>query len=80
MYLANSRFVVCVRDQLNEPCMSVVDAVRVVIIDAEGRQVRFSMSEGQNGVFKVNWRPLIEGDHAIAISVRDRHIKDSPFR
>ena len=68
------------RDELNETCQIVSEVVKVLIVDREGREVQFTMTEIQTGVLKVAWQPGIEGEHVIAVTVRDRHIKESPFR
>jgi tripartite motif-containing protein 71 len=72
--------VVCVRDQLNEQRHLGGDPVKVSILDSEGRQVRIAMSDCQNGLYNVNWRPAVEGEHVISVTIKEMHIKDSPFR
>jgi len=72
--------VVCIRDQLNEQCQTGGELVKLSILDPESRQVRFNIADCQNGLYKVSWKPVMEGDHLLSVTIKDRHIKDNPFR
>lgn len=76
----DARFVVYVRDQLNEQRTLGGDFVKVSVLDQDSRPVHFTITDGGNGTYRVIWKPSSEGEHIISVTIKDRHIKESPFR
>ena len=52
----------------------------LLFIGPDGRIVRRSIFDGQNGTYRVIWKPSVVGEHFIHITVKDIHIQNSPFR
>ena len=52
----------------------------VSVVGPDGRIVRRSIFDCQNGSYKVVWKPSVEGEHVINVTVKGKHIKQSPFR
>ena len=52
----------------------------VSVVGPDGRIVRRSIFDGQNGTYKVVWKPSVVGEHFISVTVKDIHIQQSPFR
>ena len=52
---------------------------RINVAGPDGRIVRHSVFDAQNGTYKVIWKPTIEGEHTIGVTLKDLHIQGSPF-
>ena len=55
------------------------DIVRVMVEDPEGNRFNGEVFDRQNGNYTVTYRPQVEGDHIIVVSIRGQPIQDSPF-
>lgn len=74
------RFQITIMDQLGEPKLSGSDPVKVVVHAPDGRPVRTSIFDVQNGQYRVIWKPNVEGEHMVSVTLKDTHVKDSPFK
>lgn len=72
-------FVVVVRDQLGEQRTAGSDPLRVTVATPDGRPVRPKIFDGQNGTYRIIWKPSVEGEHVVGVTLKERHIRDSPF-
>lgn len=54
--------------------------VQVNIIAPDSHPVRSSILDGQNGKYKCLWKPAVEGEHIINVTIKDLHLPDSPFK
>jgi len=75
----DARFIVVVKDQLQEQRTVGGDPLRINVAGPDGRIVRHSVFDAQNGTYKVIWKPTIEGEHTIGVTLKDLHIQGSPF-
>lgn len=73
-------FVVQSRDHHNENRGIGGDPLHVVVQGPDGILYRGDVSDRQNGVYIVTYKPQIEGEHIISVTIRGQHILDSPFR
>lgn len=55
------------------------DIVRVVIENPEGKHLSGDVYDRQNGNYSVTYRPDIEGNHVLHVTIRGQNITDSPF-
>ena len=53
---------------------------RINVAGPDGRIVRHSVFDAQNGTYKVIWKPTIEGEHTIGVTLKDLHIQGSPYK
>ena len=73
-------FVVQTKDHQGENRCVGGDPMRVVILGPDGIYTRGDVSDRQNGTYTVSYRPQLEGDHVVSVTLRGQHIQDSPFR
>ena len=66
--------------QFHKYFLNVSLLFRVNVIGPDGRIVRHSIFDGQNGTYKVIWKPSVVGEHLIHVTLKDIHIQQSPFR
>ncbi len=76
----DATFSVIVHDQLNEQRRSGADPVKVSVTAPDGRPVRLSIFDGQTGRYRAVWRPHVDGEHLVAVTIKDLHVRESPFR
>ena len=76
----DARFIVVLKDQLGEQRLTGGDPLRVNVIGPDGRIVRHSVFDGQNGTYRVIWKPSVVGEHFINVTLKDLNIQSSPFR
>jgi tripartite motif-containing protein 71 len=74
------RFTVIIKDHLNEIRQGFNDAIKVVVQTPDGRPIRTSIFDNQNGTQRVSWAPQVEGEHIISVMVKDLHIQCSPYK
>ena len=55
------------------------DSIEVVIQSPEGALYRADIVDRQNGTYSVSYRPQTEGQHLISVTIRGKHINESPF-
>ena len=77
-----AKFSVLVKDHVGEHLTLLGDGVNCGILSPDGRAVKWSQVPDQNmpGKVLVHWRPHVEGDHTLAITLKGRHIQGSPFK
>ena len=76
----DAHFIVVIKDQLNEQRTVGGDPLTVNIVAPDGRPVRHKIFDGQNGIYRVIWKPNVEGEHSLSITLKSLHIRDSPFK
>jgi len=76
----DARFIVVLKDQLRERRTVGGEVPTVSVVGPDGRIVRRSIFDCQNGTYRVVWKPSIVGEHFINVTVKDIHIQQSPFR
>lgn len=76
----DAKFIVVVKDQLQEQRASGGDPLRVLFKGADTRPIRYSIFDGQNGTYKVSWKPNTEGEYSLSVMLKDCHIQGSPFK
>lgn len=76
-----AKFCVLIKDHVGDLTLQG-DSLNVVIKSPDNRQVWWEKISDTNqpGRFLVRWRPHIEGDHSLAITLHGRHIEASPFK
>jgi len=76
-----AKFNVLVKDHVGELTM-LGDGVNCAILSPDGRPVKWDKvcDPAQPGRLLVRWRPHVEGDHSLAITLKGRHIQGSPFK
>ena len=77
-----AKFCVLVKDHMGELCLQQSDAPTVAFLSPDGRSVSWELvpDAGQPGRYLVRWRPHTEGEHTVAITIKGRHIQESPFK
>ena len=75
-----AHFIVAIKDQLYEQRTVGGDPLAINIVAPDGRPVRHKIFDGQNGIYRVIWKPNVEGEHSLSITLKSLHIKDSPFK
>ena len=77
-----AKFSVLVKDHVGEHLALLGDGVNCGILSPDGRAVKWSQVPDPNlpGKVLVHWRPHVEGDHTLAITLKGRHIQGSPFK
>ncbi len=55
------------------------DPIEVLISSPEGALYRAEVLDRQSGTYTVSYRPQVEGQHVISITLRGQHIKGSPY-
>jgi tripartite motif-containing protein 71 len=76
----DSRFIVVVKDHLNEQRSVGGEPLNVNVLGPDGRPVRHNIFDGQNGTYRIIWKPTVEGDHIISVTLKNCHIQQSPFK
>ncbi len=72
-------FMVHTKDHHGDMRMVGGDPLDVIIQSPEGALYRAETVDRQNGTYTVSYRPQTEGQHLISVTVRGKHIYDSPF-
>ena len=72
-------FMVHSKDHHGDMRMVGGDPLDVIIQSPEGALYRAETLDRQNGTYNVSYRPQTEGEHIISVTVRGKHIHDSPF-
>lgn len=72
-------FSVQAKDHHGDPRVIGGDPLDVIISSPEGALYRGEILDRQNGSYAVSWRPAVEGNHLLSVTLRGQHIHDSPF-
>jgi len=75
----DAKFVIAVKDHLDEPRVGGTDDLRIAITSPDMRPVIWESADGGNGRYRVKWRPHCEGEHHIAITLKGLKISNGPF-
>jgi len=76
----DAQFIVVLKDQLGERRTVGGEVPTVNVAGPDGRIVRRSIFDGQNGTYRVIWKPSVVGEHFVNITIKEIHIQHSPFR
>jgi len=76
-----AKLAVLVKDHLGD-LTHQGEGLSVGIVAPDGRPVNRETipDSSQSGRYLVRWRPHVEGDHILNITLKGRHIQDSPFK
>ena len=74
-----SVFMIHAKDHNGDARVVGGDAFDVIIQSPEGALYRGDILDRQNGTYSVSYRPQTEGIHTISITIRGKHLHDSPF-
>ncbi|KAK2181352.1 hypothetical protein NP493_403g08005 [Ridgeia piscesae] len=72
-------FTIHAKDHHGELRMVGGDPVEVVVQSPEGALYRADVLDRQNGTYSVSYRPQTEGNHVVSVTIRGKHVHDSPF-
>ena len=78
-----AKFSVMVKDHLNEPNLTrSTDGPKLDFISPDGRPINFQVAPDLSvpGKFDVRWRPHLEGEHQINISLKGVKLPESPYK
>ena len=67
------------KDHNGDPRVVGNDPVEVIIQSPEGALYRADVLDRQNGTYSISYRPQTEGKHIISVTIRGKHIHESPF-
>ena len=73
-------FIVQAKDHQGENRCIGGDPLRVLVQGPDGIYYRAEVSDRQNGTYTVSYRPQVTGEHVVSVTIRGRHINDSPFK
>ncbi|XP_073078955.1 E3 ubiquitin-protein ligase TRIM71 [Manis javanica] len=73
-------FTVIGYDHDGEPRLSGGDLVSVVVLGPDGNLFGAEVSDQQNGTYVVSYRPQLEGEHLVSVTMCNQHIENSPFK
>ena len=74
-----SAFVIHTKDHQGDARIVGGDPIDVVVQSPEGALFRADILDRQNGTYSVSYRAQTEGIHTISVTIRGKHIHDSPF-
>ncbi|XP_046361249.2 E3 ubiquitin-protein ligase TRIM71-like [Haliotis rufescens] len=72
-------FMVHTKDHHGEGRVMGGDPLEIIIQSPEGALYRTEVIDRQNGSYAVTYRPQTEGQHIISVTIRGKHIRESPF-
>ncbi|XP_072013659.1 E3 ubiquitin-protein ligase TRIM71-like [Amphiura filiformis] len=72
-------FMIHTKDHNGEPRCVGGEPVEVIVQGPEGGMYPAEIIDRQNGTYAVSYRPQVEGQHLVSVTVRGQHIQDSPF-
>ncbi|XP_078609465.1 E3 ubiquitin-protein ligase TRIM71-like isoform X1 [Branchiostoma floridae x Branchiostoma japonicum] len=75
-----AQFIIHAKDHQGEARCTGGDPVSVIIQSPEGGLYRAEVIDRQNGTYAVNYRGQTEGQHTISVTIRGKHIQESPFK
>uniref|UniRef100_A0A8D0GAH3 E3 ubiquitin-protein ligase TRIM71 n=1 Tax=Sphenodon punctatus TaxID=8508 RepID=A0A8D0GAH3_SPHPU len=73
-------FTVIGYDHDGEPRLSGGDMISTVVMGPDGNLFGADISDQQNGTYLVSYRPQMEGEHLISVTMCNQHIENSPFK
>ena len=76
-----AKFTVSVKDHVGDLTL-LGDGVNCGVLSPDGRPVKWEQvpDPAQPDRLLVRWRPHVEGDHTLAITLKGRHIQGSPYK
>ncbi|XP_049995605.1 E3 ubiquitin-protein ligase TRIM71 [Alexandromys fortis] len=73
-------FTVVGYDHDGEPRLSGGDLMSAVVLGPDGNLFGAEVSDQQNGTYVVSYRPQLEGEHLVSVTLCNQHIENSPFK
>uniref|UniRef100_A0A8D0PB34 E3 ubiquitin-protein ligase TRIM71 n=1 Tax=Sus scrofa TaxID=9823 RepID=A0A8D0PB34_PIG len=73
-------FTVIGYDHDGEPRLSGGDLMSAVVLGPDGNLFGAEVSDQQNGTYVVSYRPQLEGEHLVSVTLCNQHIENSPFK
>ncbi|XP_070348660.1 E3 ubiquitin-protein ligase TRIM71 [Equus asinus] len=73
-------FTVIGYDHDGEPRLSGGDLMSAVVLGPDGNLFGAEVSDQQNGTYVVSYRPQLEGEHLVSVTMCNQHIENSPFK
>uniref|UniRef100_A0A8C9K9C3 E3 ubiquitin-protein ligase TRIM71 n=1 Tax=Panthera tigris altaica TaxID=74533 RepID=A0A8C9K9C3_PANTA len=73
-------FTVVGYDHDGEPRLSGGDLMSAVVLGPDGNLFGAEVSDQQNGTYVVSYRPQLEGEHLVSVTMCNQHIENSPFK
>uniref|UniRef100_G1QD56 E3 ubiquitin-protein ligase TRIM71 n=1 Tax=Myotis lucifugus TaxID=59463 RepID=G1QD56_MYOLU len=73
-------FTVMGYDHDGEPRLSGGDLMSAVVLGPDGNLFGAEVSDQQNGTYLVSYRPQLEGEHLVSVTLCNQHIENSPFK
>ncbi|KAL1782200.1 E3 ubiquitin-protein ligase TRIM71 [Sigmodon hispidus] len=73
-------FTVMGYDHDGEPRLSGGDLMSAVVLGPDGNLFGAEVSDQQNGTYVVSYRPQLEGEHLVSVTLCNQHIENSPFK
>ncbi|XP_055985526.1 E3 ubiquitin-protein ligase TRIM71 [Sorex fumeus] len=73
-------FTVIGYDHDGEPRLSGGDLMSAVVLGPDGNLFGAEVSDQQNGTYLVSYRPQLEGEHLVSVTLCNQHIENSPFK
>uniref|UniRef100_H3APK4 E3 ubiquitin-protein ligase TRIM71 n=1 Tax=Latimeria chalumnae TaxID=7897 RepID=H3APK4_LATCH len=67
-------------DHDGEPRLSGGDMLSVVAMGPDGNLFAAEVTDQQNGTYVVSYRPQVEGEHLLSVTISNQHIEGSPFK
>ncbi|KAM9601548.1 E3 ubiquitin-protein ligase TRIM71 [Trichechus inunguis] len=73
-------FTVIGYDHDGEPRLSGGDLMSAVVLGPDGNLFGAEVNDQQNGTYVVSYRPQLEGEHLVSVTLCNQHIENSPFK
>ena len=75
-----STVIVYTKDRAGEACISGGEHLLVSFEPTKGPALPVNVYDNQDGSYHISFRPQIEGEHTLTITIRDLNIRGSPFK
>lgn len=72
-------FTLHAKDHLGDQRVVGGDQVDAIIQSQDGMLYRADVTDRQNGTYTITYRPQTEGQHRVSVTLRGKHVRDSPF-
>lgn len=72
-------FTIQARDHHGDPCRIGGDPINVLVQAPDSTLYCANVSDQENGTYLVSYRPMVEGNHIVSVTVRGTHINNSPY-
>ena len=62
-----------------DPCIECKEKLFVQMKSGDGQNVQVDVSNDEEGIYTLNFKPRNAGEHQLIVAIRGQHIKGSPF-